>query len=145
MPPRYLSNLTLLSYYLCRLGMCGPDCCCRRHRVWWKILRNNCADLVCPGFICTRYVLICDQRNLYRSGDYSRGHMLFWYKSSRATTTAICGPQCGVSSTLVWINNHIFHFFRLCIVVIIALPVVTPSKYRNRASYVLGDFTNRES
>lgn len=35
--------------------------------------------------------------------------------------------------------------FRLCAVVIIALPLVTPSKYKNPASYALGDFTNRES
>lgn len=31
----------------------------------------------------------------------------------------------------------------LCFVVIIALPIATPSQYRNSASYAFGDFTNR--
>lgn len=30
----------------------------------------------------------------------------------------------------------------LCFVVIIALPIATPSEFRNSASYALGDFTN---
>ena len=30
----------------------------------------------------------------------------------------------------------------LCFVVIIALPIATPSEYRNSASYAFGDFTN---
>lgn len=37
---------------------------------------------------------------------------------------------------------YIFLNVCLCFIVIIALPIVTPSKYRNSASFVLGDFTN---
>jgi len=33
--------------------------------------------------------------------------------------------------------------FRLCLVVIIALPAATPKELKNSVSYALGDFTNR--
>ena len=34
---------------------------------------------------------------------------------------------------------------RLCLVVIIALPIATPSELKNSARYALGNFTNCES
>ena len=42
-------------------------------------------------------------------------------------------------------DDLIDHRFRLCVTVIIALPAATPAKYKNSASYALGNFTNRES
>lgn len=34
---------------------------------------------------------------------------------------------------------------KLCVVMTIVLPVVTPAEYKNPAGYTFGDFTNRES
>lgn len=125
--------------------MRSSDCCCCCHWIGRKILREHRRDLVRPGFTWTHSVLIHDQWDLCSRGHNSRGHMLFWHQGSCAVTECICSPQRVVSSILVLMNNHIDHSFRLCVVVIIALPVATPSKYKNSASYALGDFTNRES
>jgi len=45
---------------------------------------------------------------------------------------------------MVLTNKHIDRPSRLCLAVIIALPVATPAEFKNSASYALGDFTNRE-
>ena len=41
------------------------------------------------------------------------------------------------------INELMVYASRLCLVVIVALPVTTPKESRNDASYALGNFTNR--
>jgi len=43
---------------------------------------------------------------------------------------------------MVLVNKRTDCPFRLCVAVIVALPVVTPAEYKNPASYALGDFTN---
>ena len=40
-------------------------------------------------------------------------------------------------------HEHIVCAPRLCLVIIVALPVATPKELKNSASYALGNFTNR--
>jgi len=122
-----------------------PDRCSCRYWVWRGILRDRCRDFVCPSFFHLYSVLMHEQWDLRCRSSDSRSYMLFWYQGPRAVTKPICGAQCAASSTILWINNHNDHTFRLCVAVTIALPAATPAEYKNSASYALGGFTNRES
>ena len=97
------------------------------------------------GFVRTRPVLTYDQRNLRCHTPNSWDYMLSWHQGSRALAGPLRGPQRAVSPAMALRNKHTDCPLRLCLVVIIALPVATPAEYKNSASYALGDFTNRES